>query len=106
MKSSYLYLMLTTLALTFLLTFAPTPVTAEETTVKTIQSVDATASTVTILFSRPDKTATHTFSVSSSTAVTVNGSAGKLADIKPGMTVSSLSSADHKTLDSLALVDK
>ena len=68
---------------------------------KLIKSVDAKASTVTIVNNR-DKS-THTYKVDDQTTVMVNNQPVKFPEIKPGMVVDDFVERDSDDLDSVSL---
>ena len=111
MKPFRFLLVATTLALTLLFTFAvPTAAAATATpaappvpidTRKLIAAVDAVAGTIVIEYMR-DKTM-HTYTLDDVTSLKVNGSRGKIADIKAGMVVSDFVERDDHALDSISV---
>jgi len=68
---------------------------------KLIKSIDAKASTVTILDNR--NKSTHTYKVDDLTKLTLNNQPGKFADIKVGMVVDDSLERDNDDLDGLSL---
>jgi hypothetical protein len=68
---------------------------------KLIQSVDQGSSSVIIVYQETKQT--HTYHVDDMTALKVNGTAGKIADIKPGMEVTDYLERDNDNLDGLTL---
>jgi len=68
---------------------------------KLIKSIDAKASTVTIVYNR-DKS-THIYKVDDMTKLTLNNQPGKFADIKVGMVVDDSLERDNDDLDGLTL---
>ena len=66
-----------------------------------IKSVDAGAGTIVIQYMR-DKS-THTYTIDDLTAVTVNNSTGKIADVKAGMQIDNYVERDPRTLDTLTV---
>jgi thiamine monophosphate kinase len=109
MKTSYLHLAVTTLALALLFAFAAPSATAEENSgpvTKVIKSVDTTANTVEIQITRGDKTISKTFTVDATTAIEVNEDKATLAQVKPGMVVKNMTARqpeDSHILDRLSL---
>ena len=68
---------------------------------KLIQSVDQGSSSVIIVYQETKQT--HTYHVDDMTALKVNGAAGKITDIKPGMEVTDYLERDNDNLDGLTL---
>ena len=68
-----------------------------------IKSVDVPNSTIEIKYMRDAKQPTHTYKIDEITQLTVNGTKGTVAQIKPGMVVGEYVERDGDTLDSISL---
>jgi len=109
MKSSRLLFAFATFALALLLALAiTTPASASNKKKSTpddtrilIDSVDASANTITVKI-MTTKT-TKIYKVDSSTTITVNGQAGKLSDITSGLQVRDMVERDSESLDSISV---
>jgi hypothetical protein len=110
MNPSRLLFTVAALALTFLFTLAvPTamagstkpaaPAPVDERIL--VQSVNVAAGTIVIQYMRDKKT--HTYTVDDLTALKVNNSPGKIADIQVGMQIKDYVERDPHTLDTLTI---
>jgi hypothetical protein len=66
-----------------------------------VQSVDATAGTITIQYMDTKKT--HTYAIDGGTLVTVNGKSGAITSISPGMQVRDSVERNTQVLDSITV---